>query len=65
MIVRTCEGLGAEIDPSQPLGRAEVRYLQDAAVGVDEDVIALQIENTAGENSPTPLPPVECLAHGP
>lgn len=24
---RTCEGLGAGVDPRQPLGRAKVRYL--------------------------------------
>lgn len=47
---RTCERLRAGIDPSQPLRCAKVRYLQDAAVGVDENVITLQSEKTVGEN---------------
>lgn len=42
----TCEGLCAGIDPSQPLGRAKIRYLQDATVGVDENIIALWNEDT-------------------
>lgn len=61
----TCEGLGAGIDPGQPLGRAKIRYLQDAAVGVDEDIITLQMENTSGEKSThSPPPLMELPAHG-
>lgn len=41
---RTCESLSAGVDPSQPLRRAEIWYFQDTAVGVDENVITLQIE---------------------
>lgn len=46
----TCEGLCAGIDPGQPLGRAKIGYLQDATVGVDENIIALRKEDTFCEN---------------
>ncbi len=43
----TCEGLSAGVDPSQSLGCAKIGYLQDAAVGVDENVITLWIGKTS------------------
>lgn len=46
----TCEGLRARIDAGQPLGRAKIRDLQDAAVGVDENVVALRNEGQPCEN---------------
>lgn len=57
----TCEGLGAGINPSQPLGRAKIRYLQDTAVGVDENIIALQFGNTSGESCTNSRTLTRCL----
>lgn len=42
----TCECLSARVDPSQPLGCTEIRNLQDATVGVDENIITLRIRKT-------------------
>lgn len=40
--VSTCESFSAGVDSSQPLRSAKVGDLQDAAVRVDQDVIALR-----------------------
>ena len=53
---RTCESLRAGVDPRQPLGCAKIWYLQDAAVGVDENIITLRNRKDIHENSVRPFP---------
>lgn len=60
---RTCESLRAGVDPRQPLGCAKIWYLQDAAVGVDENIITLRNWKDMHENSAQTIPSHKFPSH--